>query len=339
MSRIYFLSALCISLFAISACNQGPTILPNVTGKSGEVCIVVEKNIWNGSLGTALREMLTAPYPALPQIEPSFTLFNIAPSAFSKIFQAHRNLIIINISPEITEEKFSIGENAWARPQIVVNLSAPTVEAALALLQQKEEILVSALEQAERNRVISNAKRYEESTLRMLVNESFGGSPYFPNGYALLKQSNNKDFIWIAYETTYTNQGIFIYSYPYVDSSSLTTSYMIKMRNDILKREVPGPVENSHMITSPSYNVDMRWVRYAQKDFVELRGLWEVQNDFMGGPFVSHSIINPKTRDVLVMEAFVYAPRFDKRSYLRQVESILYSFEWEDKQPVEEDKK
>jgi hypothetical protein len=28
------------------------------------------------------------------------------------------------------------------------------------------------------------------------------------------------------------------------------------------------------------------------------------------------------------MEAFVYAPRYDKRSYLRQVESILYSFEW-----------
>ena len=32
--------------------------------------------------------------------------------------------------------------------------------------------------------------------------------------------------------------------------------------------------------------------------------------------------------DIIVMEAFVHAPRYDKRSLLRQVESILYSFEW-----------
>ena len=338
MTRICFFT-LCISIFMISACNGGPAPLPNITGKAGEVCVVVDKATWDGPLGTSLREMLTAPYPALPQVEPSFTLFNIAPSAFSKVFQAHRNLITVNISAEASEGKLSITENIWARPQMVINLSAPTVEAALEQLQAKKELLVSALEQAERNRVISSAKRYEESTLRMLVNESFGGSPYFPNGYALRKQSSNKDFIWIAYETTYTNQGIFIYSYPYADSTSLSKAYMVKMRNEILKREVPGPVENSYMITSPAYDADMRWVHYNHRDFVELRGLWDVQNDFMGGPFVSHSFINPKTRDVLVIEAFVYAPRFDKRSYLRQVESILYSFDWEDKQPVEEDKK
>ena len=338
MSRIYFFS-LCISVLAASACAGKPAPLPNSTGKAGEVCIVVDKTVWESPIGTTIREMLTAPYPALPQIEPSFTIFNIAPANFSKIFQAHRNLVIVNISPDITEEKITIAENIWSRPQMVMNLSAASIEAALTLLQEKAELLVSAIEQAERNRVISNAKRYEETTLRMLVNEAFGGSPYFPNGYALLKQSNNKDFIWIAYETTYTNQGIIVYRYPYRDSTSLSKDYMVKMRNEILKREVPGPVENSYMTTAPIHDVEMRWVHYNHKDFVELRGLWEVQNDFMGGPFVSHSFINPKTHDVLVIEAFVYAPRFDKRSYLRQVESILYSFEWEDQQPVEEDKK
>ena len=32
---------------------------------------------------------------------------------------------------------------------------------------------------------------------------------------------------------------------------------------------------------------------------------------------------------MIFMEGFVYAPKYDKRLYLRQVESILYSFEWE----------
>ena len=37
-------------------------------------------------------------------------------------------------------------------------------------------------------------------------------------------------------------------------------------------------------------------------------------------------------KDVIVLEAFVFAPRYDKRQYLRQVESLLYSFEWKNKE-------
>ena len=50
----------------------------------------------------------------------------------------------------------------------------------------------------------------------------------------------------------------------------------------------------------------------------------------MGGPFVSHSFYSRDGKDIIVLEAFVFAPRYDKRQYLRQVESLLYSFEWED---------
>ena len=53
------------------------------------------------------------------------------------------------------------------------------------------------------------------------------------------------------------------------------------------------------------------------------------QNDYMGGPFVSHSFYSKDGKDIIVLEAFVFAPRYDKRQYLRQVESLLYSFEWD----------
>jgi len=63
-------------------------------------------------------------------------------------------------------------------------------------------------------------------------------------------------------------------------------------------------------------------------DFMQTRGFWEVEGDFMGGPFVSHSFYSQDGKDIIVLEAFVYAPKYDKRQYLRQVESLLYSFEW-----------
>ena len=72
----------------------------------------------------------------------------------------------------------------------------------------------------------------------------------------------------------------------------------------------------------------MEYLKYRGRDLVQTRGMWEVQNDFMGGPFVSHSFYNEDGSEIIVAEAFVYAPRFDKRQYLRQVESLLYSWEW-----------
>ena len=49
----------------------------------------------------------------------------------------------------------------------------------------------------------------------------------------------------------------------------------------------------------------------------------------MGGPFVSHAFFSRDGVDIIVAEAFVYAPKYDKRQYLRQTESILYSWDWD----------
>ena len=327
MFRRFTFSITVAFILLLTACKNGPQLLPNVSGKAWEVGIVMDKPNWEGELGAAFRSTLAADHPFLPQREPMFTLFNIPNNAFGSIFQSHRNLILTNVSPDFTEAQMVIQENVWAAPQIVVTFSGPNASDILACFEQQSQKLISALEQAERNRAISNAKKYEERGLRLLVNESFGGSPVFPSGYALWKQKS--DFIWIACRTTYTDQAILVYSYPYVDSTSFSKKEMIRMRNEMVKKEVPGQFENSYMITATAVvEPGLRYIHYNHKDFAELRGLWEVERDFMGGPFVSHSYLDAKRNRVLVLEAFVYAPRYDKRNYLRQAESILYSFEW-----------
>jgi len=330
MSRFLTFSIVIASLCLTTACKEGAKSLSNVTGKAGEVCIVLDKPLWEGALGTTMRSILAADYPFLPQREPIFTLFNIPEKTFTSIFQRHRNLILVRISSEVSEANMEIEQNTWAKSQIVIRLSGPNVEAITTLLERQQERLISAIEQAERNRVIINSKRYEDGSLRILVNQSFGGSAYFPKGYSLRKQAN--DFIWISYETTYASQGILVYSYPYKDSASFSKAVMLRERNAVLQREVPGELPNSYMTTYTGEEPALRWVHYNNKDFAELRGLWEVQNDFMGGPFISHSYYDARNNRVLVIEAFVYNPRSEKRNYMRQTESILYSFEWDNEQ-------
>ena len=324
------IAALCLS----TSCKNGPRIMSNVSGRAGEIGIVLDKANWDGALGSAMRSVLAADFPYLPQREPMFTLFNVPDNAFSTIFQTHRNLILVQITPDSTQAKMLMRKDVWASPQIVITLSGPNADAVAAVFEQEKEKLVSAIEQAERNRVIFATKKYEERSLRMLVNESFGGSPYFPDGWVLKKQGKAKDFIWISYETTRLTQGILVYSYPYVNSDSFSKERILQERNAMLKREVPGQLEGSYMTTLTREDLvpSLRWVHYNGKDFAELRGLWEVENDFMGGAFVSHAYLDPRTNRVLVLEAFVYNPRSEKRNPMKLTESILYSFAWANEQ-------
>lgn len=327
MKKINLLLIIAVAVVLQSCkCTGGPQLMPNVSGKAGEVVIVINKSDWEGEIGMGLRSILAADEPYLPQREPMFTLVNIPENAFSSIFQTHRNLIIVKVISDQKQPKVAIQENVWAAPQTVVTITGADSQIIAEEIERQSGRLSGALLMAERNRNIQNAKRYEERSLRDLVTEEFDGSPFFPKGYSLKMRTT--DFIWISYETTYTNQGVFIYRFPFRDSSDFSHENLVRQRNTMLQRNVPGQVDNSYMTTNLLVEPGLRWISYNRRVFAELRGLWEVENDFMGGPFISHFFLDPDNKNIIAIEAFVYAPRYDKRNYLRQVESIIYSFDF-----------
>lgn len=329
MKRFLKIMALCALTLAAISCGRrdSKAMLPNVSGKAGEVIVVVNKGDWDGLIGTTIRENLACDCDFLPQKEPLYTLVNVVPSTFTNIFKVHRNLILVNIDPQVVTPGVVLKSDVWAKPQCVIQVNAIDSESANQLIIDNMAKILAFIEQAERDRVINNARLYQEYSLPPVVAEQFGGSPVFPSGYKLKK--NAQDFIWIAYETTYVYQDIFIYKYPATQSpDEFSEENIIGYRNSILKANVPGMFDNTYMTTSTFATPKVTYMKYRGREFAETRGLWEVENDFMGGPFVSHSFYSKDGEDVIVLEAFVYAPRYDKRHYLRQVESLLYSFEW-----------
>ena len=143
--------------------------------------------------------------------------------------------------------------------------------------------------------------------------------------------------MWIADDKQYVYQDVFIYKYPAEKDQPFSAENIIKHRNEMLQKYVPGMFENTYMTTSDFFTPQIEYIRYKGIHFVQTRGMWDVKNDFMGGPFVSHSFYTPDGKDIMVLEAFVYAPRYDKRQYLRQVESLLYSWEWSENKEKEEE--
>ena len=325
-----YLVAAVTAVLAIASCNEEKrkkALLPNISGKAGEVIVVIDKGLWEGSVGTVLRDTLTADCPFLPQREPLYNLVDVAPSGFGNMFQIHRNIIVVNVSSSVTEPGVVIRQNLWAAPQCVIYINAANTESAVALIKENGSKIVTTLEQAERDRVITNSRKYEERALAPAVTEVIGGSPHFPSGYQLKKKT--ADFAWITYAPQGTQQSILAFKYPIAEGEDMMSkTSLIDNINGMLKNNVPGMFENTYMTIASGITPSVKYMNYKGHAFAEIRGLWDVYNDYMGGPFVAHAFYSQDGNDMIVLLAFVYAPKYDKRQYLRQVESILYSFEW-----------
>ena len=329
MKRILSSILFCFAaLAALVSCGNSKNVLPGVSGKAGEVIVVIEKAHWDGELGDALREYLACDCDFLPQPEPLYNLAYVTPAGFTNMFQSHRNIIMVHIDQDVKEDGITFYNNKWARPQCIIMINAKGLDEAVAVVRRDYEKIRARLEQAERDRVVASARLYEAKEIRENVAERFGGSIVFPSGYVIKKI--NDSFAWIGNDNTYVYKDILVYRYPANGKDDLQPETIIAQRNRILKENVPGMFDGTYMTTSQVAEPKVSYINYKGHDFAETRGFWEVENDFMGGPFVSHSFYSLDGSEILVFEAFVYAPKYDKRQYMRQTESLMYSFQWAD---------
>ncbi|MGN0202527.1 MAG: DUF4837 family protein [Candidatus Cryptobacteroides sp.] len=312
----------------VSCKTGGKALLPNVSGKAGEVVVVIDKDCWEGTLGTEIKSLLARDCEYLPQREPLYSLVNVTPSAFADLFKYHRNIVMFNISPDVQAQEVVFRTDVWAKTQCLIQINASCADSASVQLSKHGENIAEAIEQSERNRVIMNTLQYEETALGEQISKMIGGRIHIPVGYNFKKVTN--DFIWIEDEKQYSTQGIFVYKCPVPEEDPFTVESIVARRNEVLKNNVPGMFDNTYMTTSEYVIPGVKYLKFKGRDFVETRGLWEVQNDFMGGPFVSHSFYSKDGTEIIVIEAWVYAAKYDKRQFMRQTESFLYSFEWDE---------
>ena len=297
-------------------------LMTNVTGKAGEVIVVIEPDLWNSNIGLEFRRKLAQDYPGLPQSEPLFDLVHIPYSSFSSIFKTHRNILFVKVSNEYDEAKMVIQNDLYAKPQIVINIIAPSDSIMEELIRDKGDLIVDRLLKKEMSRYASNYTKYEEKKVGAQIKKKFGIDITIPRGFKI--EMDTTEFVWIANDSPSMAQGILIFSYDKPDFE-LTTPYIIAKRNQYTKQFVKGGNINSYMAVEEEIKPFRREFNIDGLKVVELRGLWRVEGDFMGGPFVSFTLLNEKTNKIIQVDGFVYAPQYDKRNYVRQLESILNS--------------
>ena len=331
MKRIIRLGFLLLAISVVmSSCTTSNTnTRKNVTGKAGELVVVLPKDYWNGPVGKSIREVLAQSQLGLPQDEPIFDLINVPPEAFKEIFKTTRNIVRVNISSTVDSSMVVFKKDIWAWPQAVVNISAKSQDDFLQLFKKNSDKIVAYILKAERDRLQMNYRKYHDKAVKAEILKQFNIELNVPPGF-VVTNDNKKNFAWIRYETPDISQGILVYTYPYTSDSTFTEKYLLDKQDAVLKENVPGPSEGSYMMTERKLPPVFHVFKFKNNYAAGMRGLWRVNGDFMGGPYINLSVLDASKNRIVTLFGFVYAPRFDKRNYIRQVEAMMYSMKFPD---------
>lgn len=301
-------------------------------GSPYEVLVVCDGREWESQLGEELRNVLGTPVEMLNQVEPMFDIVRITARDFKHLLPSYRNILKVLCSPEVKETAILAQYDVVASPQIVLTFQGPSTAAMVDYLRQNGKSLLQVLEIAERNRTIEYARKQGAKALEKIVREEFDIEMPISNGYLFRAESD--DFVWASNEYPVASQGFFIYTHPFNGESSGTTEALVKARNNFAKR-IPGPSDGSYMTTVkriPNIEDDgyvdflpqRKVVKIDGREWIELRGFWEVEHDFMGGPFVSYTTLDEREGELLTIDCYVYSPKYGKRNFLRPLEHLVY---------------
>ncbi len=322
MSRTVFLLFLMMAFIASCGDSSLTRTLPNVTGTTGEVLVVMDKIMWDGSPGKAVREQVSPPLFTLPQPEPAFTLLPVNPSGFRDIYVSHRNIIQVTTDPAIQQPVVTYTRNRWAETQLVVNISGADTASLASAVRENGDAIRRSINDAERERLTSwltNSAGKERSILN--AGET-SWEMALPTGWK--SDFNREGIMMISLETPSTTQSVIV-SVTDRNNPRIGCIELADLTQKRMSDEVRGPDGGSFMVIEQKMPVSCRSFRRYETDYIEMRGLWTLEGGFMGGPFISYAFIDSATTRAVVVTGFVYAPKEEKRELLRQVEALMYT--------------
>lgn len=323
MKTYSLLISMLLLLVLTGSCNSG-AVMTNATGFAYEVVVVMNQDDWKGEAGEAVKAELESDVPGLPQPEPSLKITYVQPKDFDGLLKYVRNILIVKIDPSLyTKVSLSYENNPWARNQVVVTMTAPNQEEIVKYIHENPKQLVDFFVKVEMNRAMSQLKKSYSSVVMDHLKKNFDVELNAPAQMTYYRDTT--DFFWASNNANTGRTDLIVYTFPYTDPKTFTLDYLVSKRDSVLRENLPGAFPNSYMATEIRGGLSYQPITINGKYAGELRGLWKMVGDMMGGPFVSHIRLDEKNNRIVVAEGFVYAPETNKRNFIRRIEAALYT--------------
>ena len=328
--------------------NRGLKPIPNSFGELNQIIVLADDGIWESAVGDTLRYQFSGPFPILPQPEPLFDLTHFTPyelagepprrelrtylivADLSDEESPTSKLVIQDIGVENTRKAKSdptfnstVGRDKWAKGQQLIYLFGYDKESLIDNLKNNFGVIAQRVKNADQKKIEQTVfQSGNDINIMEKIKSNLGIDIRIPSDY--FEAINQEDFAWLRMETEKISSNIIIQRIPYTDQSQLSKSGIKSIRDTIGRKYISTDIEGTYMKIN-----DLDLPMYTSTKTIngnyalEARGIWEIENDYMGGAFISYLIHNSDNDELVFLDGFVYAPGKSKRNFIQYLEYIL----------------
>lgn len=321
---------LILALAALAACGDADPAasapkrrtLPPSNGSHNDLTVICPEGLWQDFAGLAVATELGKPAPALPQSEPSFSIIHAAPEKVNDLLRRGKSLLNLAVIADSTA--VLVAHDVYARPQIAVQIVAPSAQALEAMLPEALREVSARLAAHDRQVLRSRMKRNAQNPLPKEVRALGIREMLLPEGFVVTL--SKPDLVILRLETKKSTQYLILTRTPDSDSPTPEAD-VVSDRNALLKQYFEGPEAKSYLTTElllpPSQSFrDAGGIRH-----LDTRGLFKTVGGYGGGPFVStRSFLNDGSLGTA--DALLFAPGTSKNRLRMELELVTQSVVW-----------
>lgn len=338
----------------------------NSVGQPGTLLVVIDTLSWNGPIGEAIREHIATPIRTLPQPEPAFTLQqqDLTDYFFHQIQKQHSVLFVAPFTNQTPVGQFlraridSTGlvgiadggrgvflrPDLWANEQLVVYVTGQDEAAVVRQIEQYANEIQTGFNLVNRQRLRRDMfERRQQVDIEEELLEQHGFAVNVQHDYVKVQDT--------TFSTTHGTEGTFVRFRRFAGQDSwrdffvyyesdptfarLHPDSVLALRNRLTHTFIRGTSDTVFVHTFDS-NPVLRpivtdTVTLNNRFALETRGTWHLREETgrsagLGGPFLNYAFYEETSGRFYLIDGMVFAPPYDKREFLRQIEVIAHTF-------------
>jgi hypothetical protein len=310
-------------LFLLSSCKEKSNYkyLPESIGQVQSILVVMEEDLWESAVGDSVRKAFMSPIKGLAVAEPAHHIQYIPPSVFKGTVKQNRTVLAVGLD---SLSLAHIKKDVYARPQLIGVVKGVDQADVMQQFQAKKGDFITAFKALE---IAQTQERFKRSLNQEKgIENLLGVGVDIPSAYRLGMKTER--FAWIDRAIPAGSTNLIAYTLPYNSFNNPETFIedIVAARDSVVKIHIPGPDvpgKKTYMKTETVFMPYVFPVEIGGMKGVEVRGIWEMHNYPMAGPFVSYILNDPSRDRKIVLEGFVFAPNKEKRPHLFELEAIV----------------
>ena len=236
----------------------------------------------------------------------------------------------------------------WRRQQQVFYVAASTPDELAATIRQRGAALRDSLNLATRRRTYDEMfERGRQRAIEDTLMAHHGFAVNAQHDYAIATDTTfagpsgqrQGGFVLMVRKLPDTWRRLFVWYKENADPSTISRDWILSMRDSLAGQYLQG-ARRGAAYTDRRQTINTREIDFLGRYAYESRGIWymatadttDAQGDTgrvtLGGagPFVNYTFYDQQQDRIYMIDGTVFAPDYDKREFLRQMEVIAYTF-------------